>query len=221
MIEETQQTSDRVADHSRAKRGDVTLNELADRLRAGDLSAIEDIWRYFGSDLRRRARTRLRQYGIAGHAESMDICNAVLLELVRKQEILIRSPADLLRYVGRAIDHEVLDVIKGLTRDRRDIRRVASNPVEEHNVMNGDSTPSACLIRNELLSCVERELGRDGKRILSLYLSNHGWNEIGEELKIAPDTARMRWSRAIQSLKDRIRPNRTDSAWPADEPSSR
>ena len=133
----------------------------------------------------------------------MDICNAVLLELVQQQDIRIRNPGDLVRYVSRAIDHQVLDLIKGFTRDRRDIRRLAPNPVEEHNVSNADVTPSSILIRNELLECIRRELGADGQKMLKLYLDNHSWKEIGEQLQMAPDAARMRWTRAVQSLRDR------------------
>ena len=51
------------------------FHSLVDCLRAGDRKAIEKLWQAFGPDLRRRARTRLRQFGLIGHTESMDICN--------------------------------------------------------------------------------------------------------------------------------------------------
>lgn len=182
---------------------EARLRALSDRLRDGDSTAVAEIWDLCGNELRRRARTRLRQYGVTGQAESMDICNAVLLELVRKEEIKIRNPGDLIRYVGRAIDNQVLDLLKTLTRSRRDIRRVAGSPVEDHNVSNQDSTPSAMLMRDEVLDRFRSELGPDGHKMLSLYLANCGWKEIGERLGIGPDAARMRWNRAVDALRDR------------------
>ena len=86
---------DNTNSHTNADAVDQQLRSLADRLRTGDAGAVAEIWDLCGKELRRRARTRLRQYGVTGQAESMDICNAVLLDLVRKEEISIRNPADL------------------------------------------------------------------------------------------------------------------------------
>ncbi|MFK7821797.1 MAG: RNA polymerase sigma factor [Planctomycetaceae bacterium] len=188
---------------SKPSTDEAKLQELSERLRNGDSTAVAEIWDFCGNELRRRARTRLRQYGVVGQAESMDICNAVLLDLVRKEGINIRNPNDLVRYVSRAIDHQVLDLLKSLTRNRRDIRRNAGGPVEDHNVTNEDSTPSVVMMRDEVLNAFREELGDNGQQILSLYLANCGWKEIGERLNMAPDAARMRWSRAVQSLRDR------------------
>lgn len=203
-LRRSDETSPEFSSDSQSRTEDLRLRQLADRLMRGDSSALSDIWKFYGNELRRRARTRLRQYGISGQAESMDICNAVLLELVQQQDIHIRNPADLVRYVSRAIDHQVLDLIKGFTRDRRDIRRVAASPVEDHNVANSADSPSAFLIRNELLESIRAELGSDGDKMLKLYLANYGWKEIGAELQMAPDAARMKWTRAVQSLRDRF-----------------
>lgn len=186
-----------------------SLTLLSERLRNGDATAIADIWENYGNELRRRARTRLRQYGVTGQAESMDICNAVLLDLVRKREIELRNPADLLRYVGRAIDHQVLDLVKTLTRGRRDIRRLARNPVEEHNVSNDDKTASSFVVRDEILGEFKEELGSDGHLMVAMYLANCGWKEIGERLNIAPDAARMRWRRAVEAIRDRFTTDQT------------
>ena len=194
---------DNTNSHTNADAVDQQLRSLADRLRTGDAGAVAEIWDLCGKELRRRARTRLRQYGVTGQAESMDICNAVLLDLVRKEEISIRNPADLVRYVGKAIDNQVIDLLKTLTRSRRDIRRVAGNPVEDHNVRNTDSTPSSVLMRDEVLGQFRAELGPDGHKMLTMYLANCGWKEIGERLGIGPDAARMRWNRAVQTLRER------------------
>ena len=104
------------------------FREVVERLRSGDQEAVAEIWNEFGDGLRRRARTRLRQFGIIGQTESMDICNAVLLELVRKSDFEIRSPAHLLQYVRRAIDNQVRDELKMLMRDKRSFKPTLKLP---------------------------------------------------------------------------------------------
>ena len=177
------------------------FRDLAEKLRLGDNGALEQMWDRFGNELRRRARTRLRQYGITRQHESMDICNAVMLDLMNQREINIRQPKDVLRYFRRAIDNQVRDVIKSLTRDRRDIRREENSPVESHNVVNSGTTPSFFLLREEIFHKVESYLAEDGDRIVQMVRENFGWKEIGDALGTSPDSIRMRWNRAIQKVQ--------------------
>ena len=182
---------------------DSTLffEDLANKLRLGDKGALEEMWNRFGNELRRRARTRLRQYGIMRQHESMDICNAVMLDLMNQQEIKIRQPKDILRYFRRAIDNQVRDVIKSLTRDRRDIRREEKNPVESHNVINSGTSPSLFLVREEIFHKVESQLGDDGQKIVQMVRANFGWTEIGQSLGVSPDSIRMKWNRAVRKVQ--------------------
>lgn len=177
------------------------LARFAERLRAGDRSVLADIWNRYGQELRRRARNRLRQYGMAGQTESMDICNAVLLDLINKHSIEIRDPAELVSYMQRAIDNQVRDVIKSLKRLCRDIQRVDTKSVEDHDILGDQATPSVCLARDEVLERVRAELGSDGDRFLEMVLSGYSWLEIGEVFELSPDAARMRWSRIIEKVR--------------------
>ncbi len=62
---------------------------------------LDAVWRRFGDQLRRRARTRLRQYGLTGQAESMDICNDVMADLARRDGGKAVTPDDVLAYILR------------------------------------------------------------------------------------------------------------------------
>ncbi len=170
-------------------------------LQAGDIQAVEQIWDSFGADLRRRARTRLRQYGLLGHTEAMDICNAVLLDLVRQSSFKINDPRDLMRYIRRAIDNQVRDEFKLLTRQRRDIRRTEKLPVENHNLHQEKSSPSQIMIRNEIFDRISRQLGDEGELLLQLVLQEFTWEEIGKKLSTRSDTVRMRWNRAVKAVQ--------------------
>ncbi len=179
----------------------IFFGNLADRLRDGDATALEEMWEKFGDELRRRARTRLRQYGITRQAESMDICNAVMVDLMNQGEINIRQPKDVMRYFRRAIDNQVRDVIKSLTRSRRDFRREEARPVESHDVITNETSPSYFLLREEIFHRVAEYLGEDGPKIIEMVLGNFGWKEIGEKLGASPDSVRMKWNRAIAKVR--------------------
>ncbi len=75
---------------------------------------LESVWIRFGDQLRRRARTRLRQYGLSGQAESMDICNDVMADMTRRHANQPVTPDDALAYLLRAIDNQVLDTFRTL-----------------------------------------------------------------------------------------------------------
>lgn len=167
-------------------------------------NSIDVLWRQFGEQLRRRARTRLRQYGLSGQAESMDICNDVMADLARRQGTRPLQCDDVLAYVLRAIDHQVLDTFRTLARQCRDFRRVDSMPLDESQRAQQMTTPSQLAVRREVLDKVREMLSSEDRQALEMMLENRDWNEIGNALGMRPDTARMRVRRAIQRVRDEI-----------------
>ncbi len=182
----------------------MQIAEIVSRLQAGDATALEALWLHFGEDLRRRARTRLRQYGIAHEAESMDICNAVLMDLIRQGRIRLERPQDAIHYILRAVDNEVRDAFRQLSRQRRDFRRVDQQPVEDHRVAGTQATPSTELIRREIFLRVADELDEADRPMVQWVLASCTWDEIGKRLGIEPDTARMRFQRAVRKVRERF-----------------
>ncbi len=169
--------------------------------RADQPQPLEAVWRRFGDQLRRRARTRLRQYGLSGQAESMDICNDVMADLARRDVSGVLSPDDVLAYVLRAIDNQVLDTFRTLARQCRDFRRNEGTPVEEMKVATHQATPSQIALRREVLDRIRSMMSPQDAEAINMMLDNRDWNEIGQRLGIRADTARMRVRRAI----DRVR----------------
>lgn len=165
--------------------------------------ALGDVWKRHGEQLRRRARTRLRQYGLSGQAESMDICNDVMADLARKGP-KATTHDEVLGYVLRAIDNQVLDTFRTLARQCRDFRRNEATPVEELRVPTDATTPSQIALRREVLDRIRALLTDDERRAVDMMLENRDWAEIGEALGMGPDAIRMRVRRAIARVKDQI-----------------
>ncbi len=82
--------------------------------------SLDEVWLRYGEQLRRRARTRLRQYGLSDQAESMDICNDVMADIMRRTNEGHVNVEDLMGYILRAIDNQVLDTFRTLARQCRD-----------------------------------------------------------------------------------------------------
>ena len=172
-------------------------------------ATLDTLWRDFGEQLRRRARTRLRQYGLTGQAESMDICNDVMVDLAKKQNgdctnEAVLNATEVLGYIMRAIDNQVTDTFRTLARQCRDFRRNESAPVDEFPLAAQATTPSQVALRKEVLARIRALLGPADTRIVDLMLENRDWKEIGDALGIRPDTARMRLRRALDRVRDEI-----------------
>ncbi len=177
--------------------------------------SLQGVWKSFGDQLRRRARTRLRQYGLTGQAESMDICNDVMAELILHQNRLLeqsdaldgrpeRTRDEILSYVMRAIDNQVIDTFRTLARQCRDFRRNESPPPEQMAIASPAITPSQVAIRREVIDRVRAALDETDARAIDLMLENRDWNEIGQILNLKPDTARMRIRRAVEKVRSEI-----------------
>lgn len=165
---------------------------------------LEAVWRRFGDQLRRRARTRLRQYGLTGQAESMDICNDVMADLARRYGDQAVSPDDVLAYILRAIDNQVLDTFRTLARQCRDFRRNELTPVDDMTVANGEVTPSQIALRREVLTRIRSMLSEEDAKAIDMMLENRDWSEIGDVLGLKADTARMRVRRALDRVRTDI-----------------
>lgn len=165
---------------------------------------LEVVWRRFGDQLRRRARTRLRQYGLTGQAESMDICNDVMADLARRHLSQPLRPDDVLAYIMRAIDNQVLDTFRTLARQCRDFRRNDLTPVDEMKVQNQEATPSQIALRREVIARIRSTLSEEDAAAVDMMLENRDWNEIGAALGLRADTARMRVRRALDRVRGEI-----------------
>ncbi|MEO1618065.1 MAG: hypothetical protein AAFV88_19585 [Planctomycetota bacterium] len=169
-----------------------------------DDNSLEEVWTTFGSQLRRRARTRLRQYGLTGQTESMDICNEVMVDLAKRSDADQLTADDILSYVLRAIDNEVVDTFRTLARHCRDFRRNEGTPVEDIKLRGEQTSPSQIALRKEIADRVRSILGEHDGIAIDMMLENRDWLEIGERLGVKPDTARMRVRRALDRARDEL-----------------
>ena len=77
-------------------------------------------------------------------------------------------------------------------------------PVEEMTVANRDVTPSQIALRREVLTRIRSMLSEQDAKAIDMMLENRDWNEIGQELGLKADTARMRVRRALDRVRNDI-----------------
>lgn len=133
----------------------------------------------------------------------MDICNDVMADLARRGAGA-RTQEEVLGYILRAIDNQVLDTFRTLARQCRDFRRNEPTPVEEMAVPAEATTPSRIALRREILQRIRSLLSPEECKAVDLMLENRDWNEIGQQLGMGGDAARMRVRRAIARVRKQI-----------------
>ena len=180
---------------------DSKLTTQADNLQP---QSLDEVWRRYGEQLRRRARTRLRQYCLSGQAESMDICHDVIADSIRRANVNNVAVDDIMSYIMRAIDNQVLDTFRTLARQCRDFRRVDATSIEKLPLGTVSPTPSQIAIRGEVIDRVRQLLGPEDAKAVDMMLENRDWKEIGAAIGIEPDAARMRVRRALDRVRKLI-----------------
>jgi RNA polymerase sigma factor (sigma-70 family) len=134
----------------------------------------------------------------------MDICNDVMADLTRRYGDKGVTPDDVLAYIMRAIDNQVLDTFRTLARQCRDFRRTEMTPVDDMTVANREVTPSQVALRREVVTKIREMLSEEDAKAVDMMLENRDWAEIGELLGLKPDTARMRVRRALERVRKDI-----------------
>jgi len=133
----------------------------------------------------------------------MDICNDVMADLARRAPSPTTSD-EILPYILRAIDNQVLDTFRKLASQCRDFRRTAAAPIEELRISVDAVTPSQISIRREILDRIRANLPDDEVLAINMMLENRDWHEIGNAIGIKPDAARMKIKRTIDRIREQM-----------------
>lgn len=178
--------------------------ELWRRFFAGERETLPDIVRQGHADLLRRVRRWLARRYRPWEVDPHDICQRIYLTLwARSRPQQVRNIAAYLQALIRNATHSELRERHAARRDSRRLQSLsladlAALPGSQHSPDPGGEWRSDW---RELLSHTsQRE-----QALLELVRAGLGWREIGQQLAITPNSARMRFSRAI----DRLRRQRT------------
>jgi RNA polymerase sigma-70 factor (ECF subfamily) len=195
--------------------GTAALRDSLDLLHSakkGDQVAYETFMaRYFDKVLRIvRARLGVK---LRGRQESMDIAQDAMIRVIQGMEKFEpRSEGALIQWVSKLVENQIRDAADYHGAQKRRISQEvpigagAEEPYRLSRIADlSQKTPSQILALKEQLEQLERTLDRLGERKEVILLRNYAgmsFKEIGEELNISEDAARMQFIRAMDKLTD-------------------
>jgi RNA polymerase sigma-70 factor (ECF subfamily) len=197
------------------------IQELLDRARSGDRTAVEQLLSQFRDSLRRMVDLRLDP-ALTARLDASDVVQDVLIEASRRLDDYLASstmPFHLwLRHIAR--DHVIDAHRKHRKAQRRSIDReqsLAPRALAEHSsiemmgqILDQEMTPATAAIRHELeqrLAAAISRLEEDDREIILMRLYEQLSNqEIAALYNLTEPAAAMRYLRAVRRLQATLMP---------------
>jgi RNA polymerase sigma factor (sigma-70 family) len=182
------------------------FEELIQRVRAGDGDAAADLVRRYEPAIRRAVRFRL-DTRLRGVLDSMDICQSVLASFfVRASsgQYELTDPGQLLRLLVAMARNKIASQARRQEAQRRDRRRVATQPFDERRWSAAGTSPSGQVEARELLLEVRRRLSPEERRLVELRHESHDWDAIATEVGGTPEALRKRLARALDRVAQEL-----------------
>jgi RNA polymerase sigma factor (sigma-70 family) len=181
--------------------------ELIPRARSGDEVACAQLVRRIEPFLMRVVRIRMRQHAksdeIRHDVGSADVCQSVLKSLfqgLRKDRYQLAQPADLQRLLQVMVRFTVASKAR---RSSVKLRKLMDDFAQEA-WEDSAPAPDEQVARRDLIDAIQDQLAEDELEILTLWLDDESWAEIGRKLGCTADAARVRLRRAFARIRGRF-----------------
>ena len=181
--------------------------DLIAQVRAGDERAAADLLRFYEPQVRRIVRVRLTDPRMRRQIDTMDICQSVMSDFFIRMALgqyEIESPEHLIKLLSTMARNKLLHHVERQQAARRDVRRLEPAGVEDVPVAAADPTPSRVVSARELLAEVRTQLNDDERFLADERAAGRTWAELGEQLQAKPDSLRMKLSRAVDRVAERL-----------------
>ncbi len=181
--------------------------ELIRRARAGDDAASTDLVRRLEPFIERMVRIRMRQRAdfqrIRHEFGSSDVCQSVFRSLfrgLRQNRYQFDQPGDLERLVQVIIRFNIATKAR-----RAGVRlRELMEDFEQGAWVQPGPGPEAEVAERDLVAAIQERFAEDELEILTMWLDEVPWAEIGRKLGCSPDSARVRLSRAVVRVRSKL-----------------
>lgn len=183
------------------------VEELLERLRAGDEAAAAEVFNRFAQRLIALARTHLQRV-IGNKEDPEDVVQSVYRSFFRRQregQFQIDSWENVwglltvitLRKCGKRVEY-----FRAARRDvRREVRLSATESPNPWEPITQDPTPEESVVLADVLEQVMRGLEDTDREILSLHLQGYTVPEISTQVGFARRTVR----RTLETIRNRLR----------------
>lgn len=194
------------------------LDELLQRLRAGDRVAAGDLWIRFEPEIRRMLQVRLWQSGLRGREETEDRLQSVALlffdrlDRGKLDERLndLESPEELLNLLKKMAAGKYVDWIRRRSAQRRGEGKKRALETMKLDPTADETRASQALQHEELAQQGMALLDENERCIAELFRSGRNWQQIADELGTTREAVRKQFYRAVDRLKKRVFGNMSD-----------
>jgi len=195
------------------------LQHCLERIRAGDLSARDELLRCFGSRLECLAHKMLRRFpNVRRWAETDDVLQNALLRLLRSlQKVTPHSSREFLGLAATEIRRELIDLSRhfygprGLGANHASVSPASADPGIEQAPAAQDDPDD--LDRWQVFHEGVEALPVEEREVVSLIFY-HGWTqlEVAELLHCSERSVRRHWNSALLKLHERLHLNGPDTS---------
>lgn len=183
--------------------------ELLDRWHGGDEAALEELLALHGSWIHHRVRRRLGA-ALRKKVESVDIVQDALVELLKYgPRFTVEGQGQFRALMGQIVENRIRDARDWFSAQRRTMsreQRLSESILDLSGV--GITRPDKKAEKLEWEQLVKLAVtlldAEDREVIMKRQWDELQFDEIGEQLDISPDAARMRFNRALPKLALKI-----------------
>jgi RNA polymerase sigma factor (sigma-70 family) len=185
----------------------IDFLDLVRQARSGEQSASEELVRRFQPFILRTVRIRMRQRGdydrLRHDISSADVCQSVFRSLfrgLRENRYQLNQPSDLESLLQFMIRFNVA------TKARRSSVRLRDliDDFEQRGWMDSGPRPDQEVADQDLIEAIQEQFSEEELEVLTLWLDKTPWESIGEKLGCSGDAARVRLSRAVARVRERM-----------------
>ncbi|HZY90903.1 MAG TPA: ECF-type sigma factor [Gemmataceae bacterium] len=182
------------------------FHDLMRRVRAGDSSAAEELFRRFEPQVRLEARLRLRDPRLRRLVDENDLCQSVMLSFfvrARLGQYEVADAGELRRLLAGMARNKVAAQARRHAAARRDFRR-AEGLAGADVVPAGEASPSQVVAGEELLREFRARLTDEERRVADLRAEGREWAEVAEALGGTAEGRRVQLRRAVSRVSGEL-----------------
>jgi RNA polymerase sigma-70 factor (ECF subfamily) len=179
-----------------------SFQDLIRRVRAGEEEAAAALVRQYEPAIRRDVRLRLRDPRLRRMFDSMDVCQSVLGSFFVRAasgQYELNSPEQLRKLLVTMARNKLIKQVDRHCADRRDHRRLASEPVQFVDIAAGAS-PSRQVAARDLLQQAHQRLSEEERRLAELRSQGMDWAGVARELGGTAGGRRKQLDRALRRV---------------------
>jgi RNA polymerase sigma-70 factor (ECF subfamily) len=184
-----------------------TFAALILRVRAGDATAVAELFREYEPAVRRVVRLRLRNPRLRRVLDESDVCQSVFASLfvrVALGQYDLDTPEQLVKLLTVMARNKLTNQALKEQAERRDHRRVDPVGPEDRDLVAPDPTPSEQLALAELVQKCRDSLSPDERRLADLRSQGQEWAGIASQLGGSPEALRKQLARAASRVARQV-----------------